>query len=70
MTFSGYVGGESYRKLTEMRAQKPEFIIMHAVKGMLPKNRLARQDADQAAGFRRRRPTRTRPRTPSRFPSD
>ena len=42
MTFSGYVGGEKYRKLTEVRAKKPEFIVMQAVKGMLPKNRLAR----------------------------
>jgi large subunit ribosomal protein L13 len=41
MTFSGYVGGEKYRKLSEMRARHPEFIITHAVKGMLPKNRLA-----------------------------
>ena len=41
MFFSGYVGGESYRSLTEMRKKKPEFIIQHAVKGMLPKNRLA-----------------------------
>jgi large subunit ribosomal protein L13 len=41
MSFSGYVGGEKYRKLTDVRAKKPEFIIMQAVKGMLPKNRLA-----------------------------
>lgn len=41
MFFSGYVGGESYRSLAEMRKKKPEFIIQHAVKGMLPKNRLA-----------------------------
>ena len=41
MSFSGYVGGEKYRKLTDVRAQKPEFIIKQAVKGMLPKNRLA-----------------------------
>ncbi len=41
MTFSGYVGGEKYRKLTDVRAKKPDFIIMQAVKGMLPKNRLA-----------------------------
>ncbi len=41
MSFSGYVGGEKYRKLSEMRARRPEFIIQHAVKGMLPKNRLA-----------------------------
>jgi len=42
MSFSGYVGGEKYRKLTEVRVKKPEFIITQAVKGMLPKNRLAR----------------------------
>ena len=41
MFFSGFVGGESYRKLSDMRKQHPEFIIEHAVKGMLPKNRLA-----------------------------
>jgi large subunit ribosomal protein L13 len=41
MFFSGYVGGEKYRKLSEVRARRPEFIIEHAVKGMLPKNRLA-----------------------------
>lgn len=43
MFFSGYVGGESYRKLSDVRKNKPEFIIQHAVKGMLPKNRLASQ---------------------------
>ena len=42
MSFSGYVGGEKYRKLADVRRDKPEFIIMQAVKGMLPKNRLAR----------------------------
>lgn len=41
MFFSGFVGGESYRKLTQMRERHPEFIIEHAVKGMLPKNRIA-----------------------------
>lgn len=41
MSFSGYVGGEKYRKLTDVRRDKPGFILMHAVKGMLPKNRLA-----------------------------
>jgi len=43
MFFSGYVNGESYRKLSDVRKNKPEFIIQHAVKGMLPKNRLANQ---------------------------
>jgi len=42
MAFSGFVGGERYRSLRQMRAKRPEFVIMHAVKGMLPKNRLAR----------------------------
>lgn len=43
MFFSGFVGGESYRKLPEQRVRRPEFILEHAVKGMLPKNRLARE---------------------------
>ena len=41
MFFSGFVGGESYRKLSEQRERHPEFIIEHAVKGMLPKNIIA-----------------------------
>jgi large subunit ribosomal protein L13 len=41
MFFSGFVGGESRRSLKLMRENHPEFILMHAVKGMLPKNRLA-----------------------------
>jgi large subunit ribosomal protein L13 len=41
MFFSGFVGGESYRSLKLMRQNHPEFIIEHAVKGMLPKNRIA-----------------------------
>ena len=41
MFFSGFVGGESHRSLKLMRERNPEFIVKHAVKGMLPKNRLA-----------------------------
>ena len=41
MAFSGFVGGERYRSLRQYREKRPEFVIMHAVKGMLPKNRLA-----------------------------
>ncbi len=41
MFFSGFVGGESFRSVPQMRERNPEFIIEHAVKGMLPKNRLA-----------------------------
>jgi large subunit ribosomal protein L13 len=41
MSFSGYVGGERVRSLKLMRQKRPAYIISHAVKGMLPKNRLA-----------------------------
>ena len=41
MFFSGYVGGESFRNMEQQRERNPEFIIMHAVKGMLPKNIIA-----------------------------
>ena len=43
MAFSGFVGGERYRSLRQMREKRPEFVIMHAVKGMLPKNTLGRK---------------------------
>ncbi len=42
MFYSGFVGGEKYVKLSDMRARRPEFLIEAAVKGMLPKNKLAR----------------------------
>ena len=41
MFFSGFVGGESYRKVSLMRERHPEFIVTHAVKGMLPQNIIA-----------------------------
>lgn len=41
MFFSGFVGGESFRNMAQQRERNPEFIISHAVKGMLPKNRIA-----------------------------
>src|SRR5882757_9599138 len=37
---SGYPGGFKVETLKEMRERKPENIITHAVKGMLPDNRL------------------------------
>lgn len=39
---SGYPGGIKSRTLSEVRSRKPEFIIEHAVRGMLPKNKLAK----------------------------
>jgi large subunit ribosomal protein L13 len=41
MTYSGWKGGEKYRTVAQVRASHPERLILHAVKGMLPKNRLA-----------------------------
>ena len=41
MFFSGWVGREKYRTVAHFRKHRPEFLIFHAVKGMLPKNRLA-----------------------------
>ena len=43
MFYSGWMGGDSYISMQEMRAKKPAFIIEHAVKGMLPRNKLGRQ---------------------------
>lgn len=40
MTYSGWKGGEKYTSLAQIRARHPERLILHAVKGMIPKNRL------------------------------
>jgi large subunit ribosomal protein L13 len=42
MTFSGYVGGHKTETVKARRARRPELLIEHAVKGMLPHNRLGR----------------------------
>lgn len=41
MFYSGYVGGEKRLGVQQMKERQPDFVIKHAVKGMLPKNRLA-----------------------------
>ncbi|MGB0372083.1 MAG: 50S ribosomal protein L13 [Opitutales bacterium] len=43
MFYSGYMGNEKYRTVADFREKRPEFLIENAVKGMLPKNRLANQ---------------------------
>lgn len=40
---SGYVGNLKEEPLARLMARKPEWVIMHAVRGMLPKNRLGRK---------------------------
>ena len=37
---SGYPGGFRVKTLKEARAEKPEMVVTHAVKGMLPQNKL------------------------------
>lgn len=52
MFYSGYFGNEKYVTLGEFRERKPEFIIEHAVKGMLPRNRLGRQQLSKLKIYR------------------
>ena len=40
---SGYPGGLKVETFDKMIARKPEYVIEHAVKGMLPHNKLGRQ---------------------------
>jgi len=40
---TGFPGGERFTNIKKYMKEKPEFVIMHAVKGMLPKSRLARK---------------------------
>jgi len=42
MSYSGWKGGEKYRSVAQVRAKNPEKLVMHAVRGMIPKNRLGR----------------------------
>jgi len=42
MSYSGWKGGERYKTVSQVRARHPEELITHAVKGMIPKNRLGR----------------------------
>jgi large subunit ribosomal protein L13 len=42
MTYSGWKGGEKYTSVAQLRAKHPEKLITHAVRGMVPKNRLGR----------------------------
>ncbi len=44
---TGYPGGIKSRTLQEMLDRRPEEVIRKAVKGMLPKNRLARQQINK-----------------------
>jgi large subunit ribosomal protein L13 len=42
MSFSGYVGGHKSESVKARRERRPELLVEHAVKGMLPHNKLGR----------------------------
>jgi large subunit ribosomal protein L13 len=42
-SYTGYVGGIKFTNIKKIMSEKPEFVIEHAVKGMLPKSRLGRK---------------------------
>ena len=42
MSFSGFVGGHKSETFRQRRERRPELLIEHAVKGMIPHNRLGR----------------------------
>ena len=42
-SYTGFIGGFREVPLQTMRARKPTFVLMHAIKGMMPKTRLGGQ---------------------------
>jgi large subunit ribosomal protein L13 len=42
MSFSGFVGGHKSANVRARRARHPELLVEHAVRGMIPHNRLGR----------------------------
>ena len=43
MSYSGFVGGHKSETVKARRARRPELLLEHAVKGMIPHNRLGRR---------------------------
>lgn len=43
MRYTGYPGGERFNTPAERLENKPTFVLEHAIKGMLPKNKLGRK---------------------------
>ena len=66
---SGYPGGIKRQTYAELLDRKPEEAVRTAIRGMLPKNRLGRPDAQEAEGLRRPDPPARRPAARSRSTS-
>ncbi len=43
LRYSGYPGGDTKTSFKEMMSKRPDYVIHHAVGGMLPHNRLGRR---------------------------
>lgn len=41
--YTGYIGGLKEISYKDLMIKKPEDVLMHAIKGMLPKNKIGRQ---------------------------
>lgn len=41
--YTGWPGGDRFRSYEDLRTLRPEAIVQHAVRGMLPKSRLGRK---------------------------
>lgn len=49
---TGFVGGEREIPYETLKARKPDFILMHAIKGMMPKTRLGGQQVKKLRIFK------------------
>ena len=41
--YTGYIGGDRYQKAGDALREKPAWVVEHAIRGMLPKNKLGAQ---------------------------
>ena len=51
--YTGYPGGRKLRSVKEMLVKRPEQVLKEAIRRMMPKNKLARHQSDQAQDLRR-----------------
>lgn len=51
-SYTGYIGGLREIPYDTMIARKPEYVLMHAIKGMLPKTRLGGQQVKKLRIFK------------------
>ena len=52
ISYSGFVGGQREIPYETLKARKPEYILRHAIKGMMPKTRLGGQQVKKLRIFK------------------